>query len=81
VGSWWKASFVVLGMQIRELRRGSRARRIRQAISIDHPVVPQAAEARIEICGGIPPRQGWPRPMADPTNIGADARIVTHAVI
>lgn len=81
VGSWWRASFTVLGMQIRELARGSGARRIRQAISLDRPVVPEAAEARIEISGGIAPREGWPRPMADPSDIGTDARIVTHAVV
>lgn len=79
--SWWKASLIVLRMQIRELRRGLKARRIRQAISRGEPVLPAAAEARIEIMGGIPPAAGWPRPMGDATDIGADARIVTHAVV
>lgn len=79
--SWWRASFTVLRMQIGELRRGLKARRIRQAISIGDPVIPAAAEARIEIMGGRPPTAGWPRPTGDASDIGADARIVTHAVV
>jgi hypothetical protein len=79
--SWWRASLRLARMQIAQLVRPHDARRIRQAISIGEPVLPGPAEARIELCGAIPPRQGWPRPRMDASNIGADARIITHAVI
>lgn len=79
--SWWRASLRVARMQMRQLLRIRDVRRIRQAVSYDEPVTPEAAEARLELCGAIAPRQGWPRPMGDASNIGADARIVTHAVL
>lgn len=79
--SWWRMQLRFARLQFRYLLRLHDARRIRHALSWSAYVKPREAEARIELLGGIAPRQGWPRPAADPSDIGADARIVTHSVL
>ena len=79
--SWWRMQARFTRMSLRQLLRPRDARRIRHATSYGAYVDPHAVEARIETVGGIAPRQGWPRPAANPSDIGADARVVTHSVI